>query len=137
MNPKRQTILVENQPGLSLSVAGIPDQIRSWLRERDQRLVEVIPLAIMTPKNNPLLSRDTDPTSNCRRKPIAIYEGPARDCSTGINGHGPPLVQPGSLKEDDPKKSKICQVPAKSAVEKITSASTGKAKSIQITKIHN
>ena len=57
----RQTILVEDQPGLRLSVAGIPDQIRSWLRERDQRILEVIPLAIMTSKNNPLLSRDIDP----------------------------------------------------------------------------
>ena len=28
-----QTILVENQRSLRLSVAGIPDQIRSWLRE--------------------------------------------------------------------------------------------------------
>jgi hypothetical protein len=78
------------------------------------------------------------PTSNCRRKPIAIYEGPARDCPVELMVTVP-LVQPGSLKEgwDDPKKSKICQVPAKSAVEKIASASTGKAKSMQITKIHN
>jgi hypothetical protein len=32
-NLKRQTILVENQPVLRLSVTRIPDQIRSWLRE--------------------------------------------------------------------------------------------------------
>jgi len=69
-NLKRQAILVEDQPGLRLSVAGIPDQIRSWLRERDQRIVEVIPLAIMTPKNNPLLSRDTDP-------PVTAAENPS------------------------------------------------------------
>jgi hypothetical protein len=73
--------LVENQPGLRLSVAGIPDKIRSWLRERDQRIVEVIPLAIMTPKNNPLLSRDTDP-------PVTAAENPS------LSNRIPPVTVP-------------------------------------------
>jgi hypothetical protein len=100
--------------------------------------VEVIPLAVVTPKNNPLLSKDTDPPVTAAENPSLSTRVPPVTVPLELMVTVP-LVQPGSLKEgwDDPKKSKICQVPAKSAVEKIASASTGKAKSIQITKIHN
>jgi hypothetical protein len=90
----------------------------------------------MTSKNNPLLSRDTDPPVTAAENPSLSTRVPPVTVPLELMVTVP-LVQPGSLKEDDPKKSRICQVPAKSAVEKITSASTGKAKSIQITKIHN
>ena len=90
--------MVENQPGLRLSVAGIPDQIRSWLRERDQRIVEVIPLAIMTPKNNPLLSRDTDLPVTAAENPSLFNRVPPVTVLLELMVTVP-LFQPGSLKE--------------------------------------